>query len=256
MERQRSCQFDGTDSDLKAYDVARRATQRVATPGPWDERGLRTVIGELAGMRGYIESWGRAAPELVPLTQQRTLIGRAEASDVRLVDTTVSDLHAIVESYGRSFALRDLGSMNGTFVNGVRLVTERRLRGGDEIRLGEARLYFRSEGADDCSSTDASDGPPELTRRERDVLLALCRPMVSAKAFTQPAGIRQLARDLIVSEAAVKFHLANLYDKFGIYDSDESRRVQLANEAIRRRAVTYADLRESRVTADRLPDRG
>ncbi len=80
--------------------------------------------------------------------------------------------------------------------------------------------------------------------------------MISGKAFTQPAGIRQLARELVVSEAAVKFHLANLYDKFGVYDSDESRRVQLANEAIRRRAVNYADLRQSSLIAHRSPDRG
>ena len=204
-------------------------------------------------MRGYVELWAEGAPELVPVTRQRTTIGRAEANDIRLADTTVSDLHVVIESYGSSFALRDLGSLNGTFVNGERLVTERRLRGGDEIRLGEARLVFRSEGADDRSSTDASEGPPELTRRERDVLLALCRPMISGKAFTQPAGIRQMARELVVSEAAVKFHLANLYDKFGVYDSDESRRVQLANEAIRRRAITYADLRQSSVTGGRSP---
>ena len=207
-------------------------------------------------MRGYVELWAEAAPELVPLSKQRTTIGRAEASDICLGDTTVSDLHAVIESYGSSFALRDLGSLNGTFVNGERLVTERRLRGGDEIRLGEARLVFRSEGADDRSRTDASDGPPDLTRRERDVLLALCRPMISGKAFTQPAGIRQMARELVVSEAAVKFHLANLYDKFGVYDADESRRVQLANEAIRRRAVSYADLRQSSLTAPRPRDRG
>jgi hypothetical protein len=85
-------------------------------------------------MRGYVEFWAEAAPELIPLTQQRTTIGRGNASDIRLGDTTVSDPHAVIESYGSSFALRDLGSLNGTFVNGERLVTERRLRGGDEIR--------------------------------------------------------------------------------------------------------------------------
>jgi len=52
-----------------------------------------------------------------------------------------------------------------------------------------------------------------------------------------------------VSEAAVKFHLANLYDKFGLsehQDGAPSRRVTLAAEAIRRRAVTIADLRAAR----------
>ena len=41
----------------------------------------------------------------------------------------------------------------------------------------------------------------------------------------------------------MKFHLANLYDKFAIYQSTQSRRLVLANEALLRRAVTLADLR-------------
>ena len=68
--------------------------------------------------------------------------------------------------------------------------------------------------------------------------------MLDRAAFTQPATIRQLASELVVSEAAVKFHLANLYDKFDLRDTTASRRVQLANEALRRRAVSLADLRQ------------
>jgi DNA-binding NarL/FixJ family response regulator len=58
-----------------------------------------------------------------------------------------------------------------------------------------------------------------------------------------------MAAELFVSDAAVKFHLANLYDKFGLTDPKDggpSRRVTLAGEAIRRRAVTIADLRAAR----------
>mgnify|MGYP002336169275 FL=1 len=47
-----------------------------------------------------------------------------------------------------------------------------------------------------------------------------------------------------MSEAAVKQHLARLYIKFGIYDG-ERRRVRLANEALRRGAVTMADVRNT-----------
>jgi DNA-binding NarL/FixJ family response regulator len=66
--------------------------------------------------------------------------------------------------------------------------------------------------------------------------------MRTGDPFAQPGSIRQIAKELVVSDAAVKFHLANLYDKFALYDHSENRRVQLANEAIRRRAVTIADL--------------
>src|SRR6266487_3265012 len=46
-------------------------------------------------------------------------------------------------------------------------------------------------------------------------------------------------------EAAVKQHLAHLYDKFGVHGGGERRRVRLANEALRRGAVTIAGLREA-----------
>ncbi len=126
---------------------------------------------------------------------------------------------------------------------------ETRLRTGDELRLGNSRLMFFAVGDDDTEITAVADGPPVLTRRERELLLALCRPLLEGEAFAPPAGIRQMAGELFVSEAAVKFHLANLYDKFGLSESADggpSRRVVLASAAIRRRAVTIADLRATR----------
>lgn len=193
-------------------------------------------------MIAYLEVWGTAIPELMPLERQRTTIGRGEVSDVQLPDPSVSEVHAVIESYGAWFALRDMGSSNGTFLNNERLMGERRLRAGDELRLGGTRLTFRSQGAAAAIPTSRSEGPPTLTPRERDVLITLCRPMMGRAAFTQPATIRQLASELVVSEAAVKFHLANLYDKFDLRDMTASRRVQLANEAIRRGAVSLNDL--------------
>ena len=195
-------------------------------------------------MRAYLEVWGSAIPELLPLDRLRTTIGRGEVSDIRLPDPSVSDLHAVIECYGAWFALRDMGSSNGTFVNNDRLIGERRLRAGDELRLGATRLMFRSQGVASATPTYESEGPPIVTPRERDVLIALCRPMLKGSAFPQPATIRQLASELVVSEAAVKFHLANLYDKFDLRDMSASRRVQLANEAIRRGAVSLSDLQQ------------
>ena len=105
---------------------------------------------------------------------------------------------------------------------------ETRLRTGDELRLGNTRLTFFAMGDDDSEITVVADGPPVLTRREREVLLALCRPLLEGAPFAPPAGIRQMAAELFVSEAAVKFHLANLYDKFGLSEAPyggPSRRV-------------------------------
>jgi DNA-binding CsgD family transcriptional regulator len=192
----------------------------------------------------YLEVWGPAGAQLVPLAGERTTIGRTPSNDIVLGgDSTVSKLHAVVVRYGSELAVRDVGSSNGTFLNGGRVVSELRLRPGDEIRVGESRLVFRAHEDTDVTTTAAAEGPPRLTPREREVLVAMCRPMASGAAFAQPATVRQLAEEFVVSEAAIKAHLANLYDKFAIYEPGESRRVQLANEAIRRRAVSLADLR-------------
>jgi DNA-binding NarL/FixJ family response regulator len=61
--------------------------------------------------------------------------------------------------------------------------------------------------------------------------------------FTEPASTRTIADELVISNAAVKQHLANLFDKFTIDAADASRRLQLANRAIRSGAVTIAGLR-------------
>lgn len=199
---------------------------------------------------GFVEVRGPQGTRLVELTCDRSTLGRAMTNDVVvLLDPTVSRLHAVIERYPTGFCVRDLGSANGTFVNGEPVRGETRLRTGDELRLGNSRLIFFAVGDDDTEITAVADGPPVLTRRERELLVALCRPLLEGEPFAPPSGIRQMAAELFVSEAAVKFHLANLYDKFGLVeppDGGPSRRVTLAREAIRRRAVTIADLRAAR----------
>jgi ATP/maltotriose-dependent transcriptional regulator MalT len=74
---------------------------------------------------------------------------------------------------------------------------------------------------------------PELTRRERDVLVSLCRPLQGDDVVAQPASVKEIAAELVVTEAAVKQHLLHLYDKLGIAAGGERRRVALAREAIR-----------------------
>ena len=197
-------------------------------------------------MAAYLEVWTLAGRELVALEAGRMTLGTDPANDLALpADPTLSRLHAVLERYEAGWCVRDLDSRNGTFVNGQRVWRERPLRPGDELRVGTTRLVFRSDEPTGGKGTQASEPPPELTRREREVLLALCRTVLGGAAFTEPASIREIADALVVTEAAVKQHLAHLYDKFGVYGGGERRRVRLANEALRRGAVTIAGLREA-----------
>src|SRR3954468_10724531 len=201
-------------------------------------------------MSSHLEVWKPSGRELVPLSGQRVTIGKALTNVVSLDhDPTVSRLHAVLENHGSAWSIRDVGSRNGTYVNGEKIEAERVLRSGDELRLGKSRLVFlkarqAGEPADEATMVpDTAQLPPRLTRREFDVLVVLCRPLVSDDPFPEPASVRRMAGELFVTEAAVKQHLQNLYDKFSI-PTEGDRRVRLANEALRRGAVTIAQLRE------------
>ncbi len=73
-------------------------------------------------------------------------IGRGQGSDVFVPDVDVSRCHADIRWERGGFIISDLGSANGTLVNGERIV-ERTLLHGDEIRVGSVTLGFRVENA-------------------------------------------------------------------------------------------------------------
>src|SRR2546429_3947297 len=79
----------------------------------------------------------------------RMVIGRGSDSDGFLPDHLLSRRHAEIERRAGAFYLVDLGSTNGTFINGERVVGERRLHHGDLIAVGESKLVFSEEVAPD-----------------------------------------------------------------------------------------------------------
>jgi len=193
-------------------------------------------------MEPYLEIWKRSGREVAALGEEPVTIGRGHDTAVRLPDDAeVSRLHAVVEKVATGWSIRDLGSRNGTYVNSERTLGERVLRPDDEIQVGGVRIFFRAEDvAGSLTATRSLSRPPELTRREQAVLQALCRPVAVGDMFTEPASVREMAVSLRVTETAVKYHLGNLYVKFGIPDEGDRRRVRLANEALRRGAIPVA----------------
>ncbi|GDY13557.1 hypothetical protein LBMAG53_24350 [Planctomycetota bacterium] len=90
---------------------------------------------------------GPTAGHEYPLTKDRTILGRQSTCDIQIMDTMSSRAHCEVRRDGRMWTLVDLGSRNGTNLNGRR-VSERQLAFGDKIRVGEVEYVFVKEAGD------------------------------------------------------------------------------------------------------------
>jgi len=109
----------------------------------------REVLAQLPlGFGMFIVATGPAKGSRFLVDKTTTTIGRQIDSDIFLDDVTVSRKHALVESsnssetsQSRTFTLKDLGSLNGTYVDGLpREVCE--LSNGNEIHIGKFKLIF------------------------------------------------------------------------------------------------------------------
>lgn len=89
----------------------------------------------------------------VPLPAGATLLGRDAEPAAAFADVSVSRRHARVLVEGGRAAVEDLGSKNGTFVDGARIEAPTPLRDGAEVRLGLASFTFRSGPGDEPTKT-------------------------------------------------------------------------------------------------------
>lgn len=87
------------------------------------------------------------ADSVVELSRLRTTIGRSARNDLCVEDPFASRLHVEVRRQGDSFWLNDLGSANGTYLNGQRLIGPAQLHDRDLIRIGETEIEY-SDRAD------------------------------------------------------------------------------------------------------------
>ena len=78
-------------------------------------------------------------------TAAKTMVGRHEKCDLRLVDSMVSRNHCIILNEGKRFVVKDMESRNGTWVNGRRIKNRRSIKTGDVIQVGPFRLFFQPE---------------------------------------------------------------------------------------------------------------
>jgi pSer/pThr/pTyr-binding forkhead associated (FHA) protein len=121
--------------------------QAVEAPGePAAEDALTVSIGELPeGMGMLVVKRGPNAGSKYVLEADVTTAGRHPDSDIFLDDITVSRRHAEFVRDGGGYHVRDVGSLNGTYVNRER-TDDAELAHGDEVQIGKFKLVFFSGG--------------------------------------------------------------------------------------------------------------
>ena len=109
------------------------------------EDELTVTLDELPGSIGMlVVKRGPNAGSKFVLDQDVTNAGRHPDSDIFLDDVTVSRRHAEVVHAGDGYQLRDVGSLNGTYLNRERIEHEVPLANGDELQIGKFKLVFFS----------------------------------------------------------------------------------------------------------------
>ncbi|GAB4274017.1 MAG: hypothetical protein Kow0056_01750 [Coriobacteriia bacterium] len=111
-----------------------------------------SAVSSVPGAQGDVLAAQVAHPSLVVqngpevgerfvLDGERFTMGRDPGCDIFLNDVTVSRKHAVIETAGGEVTIRDQGSLNGTYVNGVR-VDEAALKQGDVLQVGRFQMVF------------------------------------------------------------------------------------------------------------------
>jgi hypothetical protein len=101
----------------------------------------------------------------IPLTKAENLVGREPGAGVWLDLPSVSRRHARILVVGDQATLEDLGSKNGTYLNGELVHTRVGLRDGDEIRVGSVLVKFRAWSAEATQTQTTIRGAPDSARR-------------------------------------------------------------------------------------------
>ena len=105
------------------------------------EEAVATGAGGAAALIELDQVEGTAGRRMHDLGGETVTVGRSPESDIFLDDVTVSRKHAQIIRGERGYRIRDIGSLNGTYVNRVR-VDAVDLRNGDEIQVGKYRFKF------------------------------------------------------------------------------------------------------------------
>jgi pSer/pThr/pTyr-binding forkhead associated (FHA) protein len=138
------CSSCGAVLEPEAGDDTTITFAPVESAGEVSEEELTVTLGEFPDSTAMVVvKRGPNAGSKFALDTDVTRAGRHPESDIFLDDITVSRRHAEVIRSDDGFAIRDVGSLNGTYLNRER-IEEASLANGDELQIGKFRLVFFS----------------------------------------------------------------------------------------------------------------
>lgn len=124
----------------KSVFISFHGSSEKETPTPRPV-GRETIIEKTTSTTGYVHLRG-----VTPSGQKRQVIGRGKEADIQLKSPVISREHASIQPGTSEWTLTDLGSKNGTFLNGKRIHRAERLKAGDVIQIGPFRLEYEGTG--------------------------------------------------------------------------------------------------------------
>jgi sigma-B regulation protein RsbU (phosphoserine phosphatase) len=137
------------------------------------------------------------APFTFALGEDPVSIGRSPDNDVTLPDQFCSSRHALIVRTRDGYAVRDQGSKNGVFLNGMKVLAETLLRKGDEILLGSTRIVFDEQAPTRVEMVEGPAGPPNYNTmiQVRDILKRPAPDTKAVPAQTPAADLERLRRE-------------------------------------------------------------
>jgi DNA-binding CsgD family transcriptional regulator len=149
------------------------------------------------------------------------VIGRGTICDIHLAHASVSRPHAVLVRQGGELLIRDLGSQNGSFVDGKR-VRWSELRAGSSLRLGDVtldvvdRLPAGSRSDDDADDTDRGPVRDHTEAAVRATQLPPAQKRV-LRLLLEGYSEKQIAGQCLVTRHTVDGHVKAIYRKFGVH---------------------------------------
>jgi sigma-B regulation protein RsbU (phosphoserine phosphatase) len=182
------------------------------------------------------------SPFRQPLQGPAVSIGRASDCSIPIKDRYLSRKHAEIIADGNTWVLKDLGSANGTYLNGSRVERDEQLKTGDRIRLGDTEIVFEtSERSTDrfiavaesaISATiaipvhDIADKPEEKDVARLQTLTLLARELIEDRPMEELFGfiVDRVMEHLHPSRAAIALlgHDGRSFTKVEVRRQDES----------------------------------